>query len=461
MGLFAKALAAFNTALLLDSARSLAYYGRAKTVVRYYEVDQPGILEDLEKTAHDTSGRLYLLEHSDAELTRRLHAASGVRRVLRRLTDRDTLTRWWSYLDDTVTAGELADSNSARRRAFMQDYLLKADLGQPGYRQRADFPLSDLLLSATNLALDFSVFELVYAVTRLRDLDGNDTIDDRDSLTKSLRFGNQNGFSLDSLAGLGSDLENDPALAESLNAMIRSMHSGLAGTSELLRLILPPDTGSAGEEASRNIDSITASLGRGILFYQFGDGLDNDGDGCVDEEILDGLDNDLDGFVDEDARVIPDHKPDGVDNDHDGRKDPVSPPFPFAAGNDTLGSEARVGGGVNAVRPHLLGFVHAHLAAHDELAAQDAATTWVKIKGGDANLGLRLAIQNDSLAAKSPAQLARPYKAKLDSAKALVGGSWRNYPRRCAACGPPVAMGRLPGVSFAACAAPLFRPFLR
>jgi len=40
-------------------------------------------------------------------------------------------------------------------------------------------------------------------------------------------------------------------------------------------------------------------------FYKMGTHFDEDGDGCIDEELLDGLDNDGDGFVNENSRLSP------------------------------------------------------------------------------------------------------------------------------------------------------------
>jgi hypothetical protein len=40
-------------------------------------------------------------------------------------------------------------------------------------------------------------------------------------------------------------------------------------------------------------------------FYKMGTNIDEDGDGCIGEEILDGQDNDRDGFIDENARLAP------------------------------------------------------------------------------------------------------------------------------------------------------------
>jgi hypothetical protein len=247
---------------------------------------------------------------------------------------------------------------------------------------------------------------------------------------KKLKFGNSDGFDLDSLSNIAGDLETDTALANNLNELIRNLGRDSSGA--LLQLILPPnpDSSVSGGGDSTDIDSVIASFGDAILFYQFGDKLDNDGDGCIDEEVMDEKDNDLDGYVDEDARVIPADKPDYVDNDHNGRQDPFhvsSNPVNY----DSL--EGPAGATAYPAKPHVLGFVHKYLAANSELGAQDAATTWVKIKKPleaniDDNLRLRLAIQKDSLALKTSTQLAGAFKPKLDSAKALVGGCWRNYP---------------------------------
>jgi hypothetical protein len=49
-----------------------------------------------------------------------------------------------------------------------------------------------------------------------------------------------------------------------------------------------------------------------------GDGKDNDGDGLIDEDWRDGQDNDGDGRIDEDGAGIDDYNADGQDNDDDG-----------------------------------------------------------------------------------------------------------------------------------------------
>jgi hypothetical protein len=68
-----------------------------------------------------------------------------------------------------------------------------------------------------------------------------------------------------------------------------------------------------------------------IIFYKLADGEDNDGDGCVDEEIYDQKDNDGDGIIDEDLRrgqvLVPETLADSLDNDKDGDVDEIDELF--------------------------------------------------------------------------------------------------------------------------------------
>jgi hypothetical protein len=420
-GKCAEAMAAYEGAISKDSTLSAAYQGYYKSTLCFYDVSYAQIYSEfLETHSQNNSGGIALLQHEDATLTRRLQASKRINLVLGRLTDRDTLTRWWRYLDDTVTTQEASDTLYAARRALMIDYLVRADLDMPGYRKANRFPLTDGVVSHEDFLIEFTVFQLTYAITRLYDLDLNDTVDIRDSLMKKLRFGSPGGFHLDSLSTIWSDLQ-DSVAAVNLNELIGNLGGGsLSGLCNLLT------TGCG----YGTIDSVILSLDETIMFYQFGDGLDNDGDGCIDEEILDDLDNDLDGFVDEDARVIPADKPDNVDNDHNGRKDPFHA-AQNAVNYDSL--EAIVGNAIDPLRPHVLGFVHSYLKANNELAqGDDRLTTWVKIKKSATaeEMKIRLAVQRDSLALKvrraggtTPDSLA----AKIQNARNVIGGCWRNY----------------------------------
>jgi hypothetical protein len=191
------------------------------------------------------------------------------------------------------------------------------------------------------------------------------------------------------IGGLDSIL-SDTGLQHEINQKILDLQSGLGSLEDLLQQFGINDTTDTAS---------TGPVGE-IAFYQFGDHKDNDGDGCLDEEIIDSLDNDLDGFVDEDARVT---VADGVDNDHKNGADEAA--------------ENLAGTLLSPQAPYLLTFV----------ALSGQGESWVKIKKDAANMDVRLRIQKDSLFLPSRALLPN-YAAKIDSAKTLVGGCWRNYP---------------------------------
>ncbi len=50
-----------------------------------------------------------------------------------------------------------------------------------------------------------------------------------------------------------------------------------------------------------NVNDIAGTVAHQINYYRYKDGIDNDGDGLIDEEIINGIDDDGDGMVDEDS----------------------------------------------------------------------------------------------------------------------------------------------------------------
>ena len=198
-----------------------------------------------------------------------------------------------------------------------------------------------------------------------------------------------------------------------MNALIQNVASGLGSASKVLDLLGTSLTGQVpgaqdslssdpglSQKVTQNMDSVIGSLGNAVTFYQFGDGKDNDGDGCVDEEILDGKDNDGDGFVDEDARlnnVAP--YLDEIDNDHNGKgKQTFANPDPDEA--------------LDASSPPQLLYTN--------------RSNWI-IGAKYKDKATRILTQADSLDIRTPAELAGFYKDKLDAAKKNIGGCWNNY----------------------------------
>ncbi len=397
----------FAAAIAADSSNSMAYYGYSKATMRYWQVNASTLLTEVSK-AQDKSG-IPFITSDDWTITRYLQATSKVRNALGIMTQRDTLTRWYYYAKDPAGKAAANDPLAAQRIAFIQDYWSKADKDYAGYHKKSEFPLSDLKMSSQKIIADFGFVELIYAVTHLRDLNGDNVIDSNDNLLKKLTFSTQGGFKVDNLNEIVDSLDTPEKKAQ-FNTLIQNVAGGLTSASTVLNLLTPAltnqasgsDTGASkdlSQKVTQNMDSVITSLGDAVTFYQFGDEKDNDGDGCVDEEIADGKDNDGDGFIDEDARFTP---VDAVDNDHDGKgKNAFTDPDP----GELLNSEFKLVYTTDA------GFIVGP-------KYKDKAT--------------RIATQKDSLQirydkAGSAALLTVEYREKLDSAKKNIGGCWNNY----------------------------------
>ncbi len=403
---YKSAFETFGAAIDNDSTNSMAYYGYAKSVMRYWQVNASTLLTEVSK-AQNKSG-IPFITASDWDITRYLQATSRVKKALGAMTERDSLTRWWQYTLDPSGKAAISDPLTAKRIAFMADYWQKADKGYKGYYKKSAFPLSDLRMPSKRIIADFGFVELIYAVTHLRDLNGDNTIDSSDNLLKSLTFSTTGGFKVENLDNIVDSL-NTPEKKAQFNTLIQNVAGGLQSASNVLNLLSPAllnqtgadtaNTKDLSQKVTQNMDSVITSLGDAVTFYQFGDEKDNDGDGCVDEEIADGKDNDGDGFIDEDARLIP---KDLVDNDHNGKgKNAFTDPDP----GEALNSEFKL---VYTTDP---GFVMGP-------KYKDKPT--------------RVATQKDSLQVHydkvgSAALLDVEYKDKLDSAKKYIGGCWNNY----------------------------------
>ncbi len=404
---YSAAMTSFGKAIEQDSTNSMAYYGYAKSAMRKYNVNASTLLTEV-STAQAGTG-VPFIGAEDAVITRYLQATSKARQVLGILTLRDTLTRWYYYTKDSSNLAASKDPLRATRILAMKAYWAKAELaGAKGYYKKSQFPLSDLKMGYDKVVADFGFIELIYALTHLRDLNGDDIINSKDDLLKSLNFsmGGAGGFKVDNLDSIAGKLKDDTASQRQLNSLIQNVSSGLGSASKVLDLLGPAFAGQAAggdtgavtpgltQKVSQNMDSVITSLGNAVTFYQFGDGKDNDGDGCIDEEIMDGKDNDGDGFIDEDARIIPD---DLIDNDHNGK---TNDPFLKSDPDENLNST------------FILGYVAKPSFIKGEKYT-DKAT--------------RLATQADSLATRSMIELNGFYKASLDAAKKNIGGCWNNY----------------------------------
>lgn len=398
------AQAVFESAIKADSNNSMAYYGYAKSVMRYWDVKASDLLTEVSGGA---SGSIPFIGASAWDVTRYLKSTSKVRRALGKLTERDTLTRWYHYTLDPNSQAYKRDAKAAQRAAFMLDYWAKADAGMPGYYKKSRFPLSDLKMGYQKVIADYGFVELVYSVAKLRDLNGDDSVSSpQDDLVAALFGSGDGGFKLDNVQDIQKDLAESPEKREQLNNLIANVSGGLTSAGTVLDLLGPAlagqasgsgtDTAGLSEKVTENMDSVITSLGNAVTFYQFGDAKDNDGDGCVDEELMDGKDNDGDGFTDEDARINP---IDTVDNDWN-RKQGSSDPDELAG---VIGADAGV----------LL------------WTKASGWKTGPKYKDKDA----KIAAQKDSISVRvrRGETLGAAQQDLITTYKADIGGCWNNY----------------------------------
>jgi len=181
---------------------------------------------------------------------------------------------------------ELSRANAVYRvNAIVLDALEPIRVG------RTEGPFSD-----ANVDLDLAVAYTLRGILRLRDTNGDGVIDAADASLDDYGLDDAGGFALDGL-------ETIPA--EALNDMITELNALLRSSRDLLLGVLG-DSGVDVDALSALIDSLGGDLS---AFYvntgtpgNPGTG-DNDHDGITDEECRNGIDDDGDGLIDEDSRV--------------------------------------------------------------------------------------------------------------------------------------------------------------
>lgn len=332
---YEKAAEYFSTALRNDSTLSEAWFGLSKANL-YRNGGDP--FELLLLFESDESIPLMRLDSS--EINRHYASILGALVPLRELIRRDTLTR----------------NDPARR-------------------------LSDRKVSYSNFSASYAILEFAYTILKFRKSTNT-------NVTLSLRDDGSLEIDANELYAKALD---DPLVASRFNTDMDTLENDLQ---RLVNDIFPELSGILDD--STFIDSTANTVEYSLLFYRLGDGIDNDGDGCVDEEILDGIDNDGDGLIDEDLRLVPLSRNsdslvsfigigmDSLDHDLNGKKED--------AAERTLLTNGRL------------------LFAKDfeKVSASDSASLEIR---------KAIALDTDSTNIRYP----------LETRKALVGRCWNNY----------------------------------
>ncbi len=332
---YEKAAEYFSAAIRNDSTKSEAWFGLSKANLYRNGGDPFELLLLL-----DSDESIPLMELDSSEVERHYTAIQSALVPLRELVRRDTLSR-----------------NSPAQK------------------------LSDRKVSYSNFSASYAILEFACTILKFRRGESS-------SVTLSLR--DDGSLKIDA-SELYAKALADPFLANRFNKDMDTLESDLK---RITSDIFPELSGILDD--STFLDSTANSVEYSILFYRLGDGIDNDGDGCVDEEILDGIDNDGDGLIDEDLRLVPLERDsdslvsfigigmDSLDHDLNGEKED--------AAERTLLKNGRL------------------LFAKDfeKISASDSASLEIR---------KAIALDTDSTNIRYP----------LEARKALVGRCWNNY----------------------------------
>ncbi len=250
----------FNKAIRADSGYSEAWVGLSKTVLKMQEGLNAFELASLAQSTETEDGKSSngFLDMSDSKADSISRGIDSVMFYLNQFVARDTTNR----TDKKIRFSDIADS--------------------------------------------YTILQFTKAALRIRSV--------RTQLTSVVSADNSGMMvNLNTLNELGDSLKpflNDMAsAAEAIKASPES-------AAEIIKAYLPDSTrddfnddeyaeitvGLANTVIELNERAQTVGEDRNDVFFKFGNHMDDDGDGCIDEEIVDNYDNDGDGEVDEDSR---------------------------------------------------------------------------------------------------------------------------------------------------------------
>jgi hypothetical protein len=179
-----------------------------------------------------------------------------------------------------------------------------------------------------DIALEYTISNLMSGVLGLRDTNGDKVIDDNDFSLDVLFNGAGDGYAitggsyedelgnLQSFTGLEVFLGSFAAKTatpgvttgkagyepDDINRLILHVMYLLDNSRDALKVLIQKNLSTFDPNEIDNYVTQIASL---VNYYWYDDGIDTDGDGRIDEETINGLDDDGDGFIDEDSKYHP------------------------------------------------------------------------------------------------------------------------------------------------------------
>ncbi len=252
----------------------------------------------------------------------------------------------------------LGEPDSIKDKIFVANRGINKYLGPLVEREKAG--KSDGRISSRRFSADYALASAIEAVLSLADFNGDGRINAKDNILNGIiDFTDPTKLNPDSIMANLADLKNDTAKIQALNGLLDKSQDLLAKSDKAIDLFLngvldkkdsavggacaAADTAcqkiqdqvkgvnkeQVGDSAITQVKKFIQDAGSTVVIYKVFDKQDNDGDGCLDEELLDGIDNDGDGKIDEDSRGAPDSvgnvnfyaDKDKADNNMDGKID--------------------------------------------------------------------------------------------------------------------------------------------
>ena len=251
---YTRAALNFSKAIHNDSTSSRAWYGLAKAVLNQYGLNVFEMLK-YAKTENNTNG---FMKMSDVEVEKYRVGIDTVIKIVDQFIDRDTTGK----TDKQIRFSAIANSYTILQLTNVAILVRKAS-------------------SDANRMFNFDVAsnQITIEWSNLQNLSSDDAVE-----------------TVNSLAASAQALKADP---DNTFPIFRSFISGVDTVSDEE---FKDGTMAVSDQIIEMSDNLNNNPERTDAFIKVGNGIDDDGDGCIDEEVWDGKDNDGDGDVDEDQR---------------------------------------------------------------------------------------------------------------------------------------------------------------
>ncbi|MGL1903820.1 MAG: hypothetical protein OCC49_16910 [Fibrobacterales bacterium] len=344
-----EALSEINKILANDSTVSEAYYLKCKALVRkdtinlqiFADIGMIFLDDPVDESATETPNSIESVTNNpiisaakklDSIVTAKgvfLEVMDSLDHIISVWTPKDSLTRLYNQMNALenpltyqVPVPEGTNAPDSALYVFIQGYNNADSL--------ATFPRSDLKENSGQLKITRLVSDQITKYSKVLDLIPD--IGDIENLVEGVTAGE-----LDiSIIGDMDSAATDTAYRNELNEKIANAQNSMDQldiSSFLGDFTGESETGTDDTLTQDQQNADVSAFADVLIFYRIQDQKDNDGDGCIDEEIRDDIDNDGDGFVDEDVRLT---DTDLFDNDQNGSMDLLDGNEGIASGDTSL-----------------------------------------------------------------------------------------------------------------------------